>query len=128
MTGKIIMNLMILAILGGIAATGIFTGLFAIADQHLDAAGWHDEYNGRGAVFFGATCMLVGISFLFFYMSTWFASKSFIMMGIMCIASTFTIGYTAQYIPDFVLNDYVVPPVREFVNASVRPIFEMVGL
>ena len=127
MIGKIIVHIIVFAILVGIAASGILTGLLAISDQYVDAAGWHGEYSGRGAVYFGAACVLAGIAFLCFYISTLFASKMFIMMGIGYIISTFSIGRMSEYIPDFVLDQYVVPRVQDIVNTHVRPILEMVN-
>ena len=127
MIGKIIIHIIVFAILGGIAASGILTGLLAISDQYVDAAGWHGEYTGRGAVFFGVACFLAGLAFLCFYISTLFASKMFIMMGIGAIISAFSIGRVAEYVPDFVLDQYVVPRVEDIVNTHIRPMLELAG-
>jgi hypothetical protein len=127
MIGKMIVHIIVFAILGGIAASGMLIGLLAISDQYVDAAGWHGEYTGRGAVFFGVACFLAGLAFLCFYISTLFASKLFIMMGIGYIISTFGIGRVAGYVPDFVLDQYVVPRVQDIVNTHIRPILELVG-
>lgn len=126
MIGKIMVNFLILVILVGVGATGILTGLYAIADQYIDGASWHGEYTGRGAVFFGAMCFFVGLAFLCFYLSMFIASKTFIIMGIMYIVSAFSIGTTAQYIPDFVINEYIVPSIRDIVNTHIRPMVELV--
>ncbi len=127
MIGKMIVHIIVFAVLGGIAASGILTGLFAISDQYVDAAGWHDEYTGRGGVVFGVACFLAGLAFLCFYISTLFASKMFIMMGIGSIISAFCIGRVAEYVPDFVLDQYVVPRVQDIVHTHISPMLELVG-
>ena len=127
MIGKMIVHIIVFAILGGIAASGLLIGLLVISDQYVDAAGWHGEYTGRGAVFFGVACFLAGLAFLCFYISTLFASKMFIMMGIGSIISAFCIGRVAEYVPDFVLDQYVVPRVQDIVNTHISPMLELVG-
>jgi|GEM_PF-3240388 hypothetical protein len=126
MIGKVLFNFFIMAFLVGFGASGILTGLLAIADQYVAGAGWHGEYTGRGAVFFGATSIFIGLALLCFYLSTFIASKTFILMGIMYIISGVSIGTTAEYIPDFVITEYIVPTVKDFVNNQVRPIIERV--
>lgn len=121
---KILTGLLLKPIFIAVAVLSFATGSFFISEQSTGPLAQFIMLDGREAVLFGTALLAIGAACACFYLATWFFTLPLSVIGALLVVVGFGLQSADGFIPESVINGYIIQPVTGLVNAYAKPIID----
>ena len=133
---KLLTGFLLKPIFLGVAVLSFAIGSFVISEQSTGPLAQYIMLDGREAVLFGTALLAIGTACVCFYLASWFFTFPLMVIGALLVVMAFLLKSGGGFIPESVMDGYIIQPVTDLVNAyakpfidqTIKPVIEMIDM